>query len=98
MENNLEEPLRPAEIAGYLGMARRTLERRFDRELGLSPARKYLEIRLARSRLAVTRSNQDLREIADSTGFASLSHFISSFHRMFGSTPAVERARRKING
>lgn len=97
MENNLEEPLTPAEIAGYLGLSRRTLERQFQQELGVSPARKYLEIRLARARLAMTRGNQGLDAVAHSTGFASLSHFISAYRTMFGRTPAAERATRKAS-
>ena len=95
MENNLEEPLRPAEIAGYLGVSRRTLERLFLKELGVSPARKYAEIRLTRARLSLVRGSRSLDEVAHATGFSSMSYFISSYRRMFGRTPAAERAAAK---
>ncbi|MDE2399002.1 MAG: GlxA family transcriptional regulator [Burkholderiales bacterium] len=92
MESNVEEPLTPAEIANYLGLSRRTLERLFLRELGLAPARKYLEIRLERARLALLRGSRGLDEVAQSTGFASLSHFVARYREAFGRTPAADRA------
>lgn len=95
MESNVEEPLKPDEIAGYLSMSRRTLERLFLRQLGMSPAHKYLEIRLEKARLAVLRGNRGLDEVAQSVGFASLSHFISRYRQAFGKTPAAERAARQ---
>jgi len=95
MECNVEEPLKPGEIAGYLGVSRRTLERLFQRQLGLSPAQKYLEIRLERARLAMLRGNRGLNEVALSVGFASPSHFIARYRQAFGSTPAADRAARQ---
>lgn len=94
MESNVEEPLRPDEIAGYLGVSRRTLERLFLRQLGMSPAQKYLEIRLERARLAMLRGNRALDEVAQSVGFASPSHFIARYRKAFGKSPAADRAAR----
>jgi transcriptional regulator GlxA family with amidase domain len=95
MESNVEEPLRPNEIAGYLGVSRRTLERLFHRQLGVSPAQKYLEIRLERARLAMLRGSRGLDEVAQSVGFASPSHFIARYRQAFGKTPAADRAARQ---
>ncbi|WP_128002325.1 GlxA family transcriptional regulator [Piscinibacter defluvii] len=95
MESNVEEPLKPDEIAGYLGISRRTLERLFLRQLGMSPAQKYLEIRLERARLAMLRSSRGLDEVAQSVGFTSPSHFIARYRRAFGKTPAADRAARQ---
>lgn len=95
MESNLEEPLTPAEIANYLGLSRRTLERMFKRQLGMTPAHKYLEIRLERARLAMLRGSRSLDEVAQSVGFVSSSHFIARYRRLFGKTPAADRAIRQ---
>lgn len=95
MESNVEEPLTPAEIAGYLGVSRRTIERLFQRQLGLSPAQKYLEIRLEKARLAMLRGNRGLDEVAQSVGFGSPSHFIERYRQAFGRTPAADRAARQ---
>lgn len=94
MESNIEERLSPEEIAGYLGVSRRQLERLFRSELGVSPAEKYMEIRLERARLAVLRTTRALDEIAHSTGFASTSHFIARYRGAFGRTPKADRAAR----
>jgi transcriptional regulator GlxA family with amidase domain len=94
MESNLEEPLSVAEIAHYLGVSRRTLERMFALHLHTTPARKYLETRLTRARLALLRSQRSLDEIAQSYGFCSTSHFVACYRRMHGRTPAAERADR----
>ena len=95
MESNVEEPLKPDEIAGYLGVSRRTLERLFHRQLGVSPAHKYLEIRLERARLAMLRGSRGVDEVAQSVGFASLSHFIARYRQAFGKTPTADRAARQ---
>lgn len=95
MESNLEEPLSPAEIAGYLGISRRQLERLFSEQLGMSPARKYLQLRLERARRALLRSSRAPEDIAQSTGFVSMPHFITRYREAYGCTPAAERAKHR---
>ena len=94
MEGNTEEPLTVAEICRYLHTSRRTLERLFAAHLHTTPSARYRELRLARARLAVLRSQRSLDEIAQSCGFATLSHFVASYRRQFGATPAAERHPR----
>ena len=91
MESNVEEPLSPAEIADYLKISRRQLERQFNEFIKTTPARKYLEIRLARARLSVLRTNRRIDEIAISCGFASTSHFIARYQEIYSNTPQAER-------
>lgn len=92
MQSNVEDLLDIEEIARVLSLSRRQLERLFKAHLGTSPSSKYLELRLARARLAVLRSHRSLDDIAQSCGFATLSHFIARYHRAFASTPAADRA------
>jgi transcriptional regulator GlxA family with amidase domain len=91
MESNVEEPLSPAEIAAYLKVSRRQLERQFRDFLKTSPARKYLEIRLARARLSVLRTNRRIDDIAASCGFASTAHFIARYRAFYAQSPQAER-------
>lgn len=99
MENNVEEPLKPGEIADYLNISRRQLERLFSEHLQSSPARKYLDIRLANGRLSVLRTNRRIDEIALSCGFLSAAHFITKYRELFGKTPQSERnALAQIDG
>lgn len=94
MESNLEEPLTPLEIASYLGVSRRTLERVFQQVLGMSPAQKYMALRLARARIAMLRTQRGLDEVAAASGFASASHFVTRYREAFGRTPMADRAGR----
>ena len=94
MESNVEEPLTPSEIADYLKISRRQLERQFQIFLKTSPSRKYLEIRLARARLSVMRTNRRMDEIAPACGFSSSAHFISCYREIYGNTPQAERLAR----
>lgn len=91
MESNVEEPLSPGEIADYLKISRRQLERQFREFLDIAPSRKYLEIRLARARLLVLRTNRRIDEIALSCGFASTAHFIARYREFYANTPQSER-------
>lgn len=96
MESNLEEPLSPVEIARCLGISRRQLERLFGEQLGVSPARRYLQLRLERARTALLRSTRALEDVAQSTGFASMPHFITRYREAYGCTPTADRARRRV--
>ena len=91
MENNVEEPLSPAEIADYLKISRRQLERQFQAFVKTSPSRKYLEIRLARARLSVMRTTRHIDDIAQACGFSSSAHFISCYRDVYGITPQAQR-------
>ena len=91
MENNVEEPLTPTEIADYLKISRRQLERHFQAFVKTSPSRKYLEIRLARARLSVMRTTRRIDDIAQACGFSSSAHFIACYRETYGNTPQAER-------
>jgi transcriptional regulator GlxA family with amidase domain len=91
MESNVEEPLSAAEIADYLKISRRQLERQFREYLDTAPARKYLEIRLAKAKLSVLRTNRKIEEIAMSCGFKTTAHFIERYREVYANTPQSER-------
>jgi len=91
MESNLEEPLTPSEIADYLKISRRQLERQFREHLDTAPSRKYLEIRLAKARIFVLRTNKNLNEIAMACGFKTTAHFIERYGEIYSNTPHSER-------
>lgn len=91
MENNVEDPLTSAEIADYLKISRRQLERQFREYLDTAPSRKYLEIRLAKARLSVLRTSRKIDEIAMSCGFKTTAHFIERYRVVYSNTPQSER-------
>ncbi|MCO6185768.1 GlxA family transcriptional regulator [Rhizobium sp. L1K21] len=97
MEANLAEPLSLLEIADYAGLSRRQIERLFRQEMGRSPARYYLEIRLDRARHLLTQSTLPVVEVAVACGFVSASHFSKCYREVYHRSPQQERADRKAS-
>ena len=96
MENNLSEPLSLVEIADDADLSRRQIERLFRQEMGRSPARYYLEIRLDRARHLLVQSSMPVVEVAVACGFVSASHFSKCDREVYNRSPQQERAERKL--
>lgn len=95
MEANLSEPLSLVEIARHVSLSRRQIERLFRQEMGRSPARYYLEIRLDRARHLLVQSTMPVVEVAIACGFVSASHFSKCYRELYAKSPQQERAERK---
>ena len=95
MEANLAEPLSLIEIADHVDLSRRQIERLFRTEMGRSPARYYLEIRLDRARHLLIQSSMPVVEVAVACGFVSASHFSKCYRELSARSPQQERIDRK---
>ncbi len=93
MEANVEEPLQTDEIARRVAVSRRQLERLFKQHLGTVPSRYYLDIRLQRARKLLRETRHSLLQVALMCGFASGSHFSTTYSSVFGVAPRHERQR-----
>ena len=91
MEANIEEPIGLLELAGFVGVSRRQLERLFKANLAISPSRHYLNLRLFRSRELLKQTNLSTVEIASLCGFKSTPHFSKCYRGRFGVAPRMER-------
>ncbi|WP_420012283.1 GlxA family transcriptional regulator [Tateyamaria sp.] len=91
MENNLEDPLRPDEIAQVIELSTRQLERLFAKHLGMSPKRHYLQLRLEKARGLLRQTSLSVTDICVACGFRSLSHFSKSYRATFGLSPGQEK-------
>lgn len=103
MEANLSEPLKLADMSPVSGLSRRQMERLFRREMGRSPARYYLDMRLERAHLLLLTSSLPVIEIAMACGFSTASHFSRTYREQHGCTPQQTRMaevqrRREIAG
>lgn len=87
MRNNLDEPLGRDELSHHVGLSTRALERLFRRHLDSSPARHYLELRLARARELLLNDTINIGEIALACGFVSGAHFSRAFSDRYGQSP-----------
>lgn len=91
MHQNIETPLTIADIARRVGIARRSLERRFKQLLGRSPSDCYIVMRLDQADLLLKNTEQTIAAIATATGFCDTSHFTRTYRRHRGSLPSHER-------
>lgn len=97
MEQSIEEPVSPAELADDVGMSTRQLERLFRRYLNRSPKRYYMELRLARARNLLMQTDLSVINVALACGFASPSHFSKCYRAQYGTTPYRERGAHGLD-
>lgn len=91
MEENIEEPISPADLAEDVGMSTRQLERLFRRYLNRSPKRYYMELRLKKARNLLMQTDMSVINVALACGFASPSHFSKCYRALYKTTPYRER-------
>ncbi len=91
MEANIREPIGQLELASYVDLSRRQLQRLFQKFLLCTPSRYYLQLRLQRARELLLQTDMSLVEVAAQTGFVSNSHFSKSYKEFFGYAPSTER-------
>jgi len=91
MEAYIETPVSISVIADAIQVSARQLERLFRTELGKTPSRYYLEIRLNRAKLLLAQTAMPILQVAVATGFTSPAHFSKTYKEQFGRTPSAER-------
>jgi transcriptional regulator GlxA family with amidase domain len=96
MQQNIEVPVPVAALAGQMQVARRTLERRFLADLGQTPAKVYLDLRLDRALLRLRTTEEPVSEIGLSTGFCDGTHLARVLKAHRGVSPAEYRKARRI--
>ncbi len=95
MERNWESALSCEALATSAGLSLRQLERLFREELGTTPARFYLQLRLERARGLLLQTDLSVLEVATACGFLSGSHFTRCYRSRYGRTPRDERRPRR---
>jgi len=92
MEANIEEPIELEELACFVGISRRQLERLFLKHLNCTPSRYYLKLRLNRARQLLKQTTNSIIEVASMCGFVSAPHFSRCYRKYLGVSPKEERA------
>ena len=95
MHRNMASPLPLAALSAAVGVAPRSLNRIFQRELGLSPGHYGQSIRLNLARSLAEETKLSTAEIAADTGFSSASVLSRAFGRHFGRTIRDFRRERR---
>ena len=94
MASHVENPLSVSELAKKVSTSKRTLNRVFERELGMTPGRYQKMFRLQRARYLVQDTELGVEQIALRCGFSSASAFCRAFRSEFDTT--VGRFRQQL--
>lgn len=95
-QQNLEQPLHIRQVAKLIGVSQRQLERQFGAYCGMSPGKKYKDLRLSQARNFVVRTNLSITEISVITGFASVSGMAASYRKKYNTTPTYDRRKLRF--
>lgn len=91
MEANIEEAIELDELATYVGLSRRQLERLFQKYLHCTPSKYYMRLRLFRARQLLKQTSMSIIDIAAACGFVSTPHFSKCYREHLGIPPREER-------
>ncbi|MDQ2067810.1 GlxA family transcriptional regulator [Xinfangfangia sp. CPCC 101601] len=91
MQDKIEYPIPPSEIARKIGVSTRQLERLFSRHMNSTPKTYYMRLRMEQARNLLLQTNMQVIEVSVATGFNTPSHFSKIYRKHFGNSPHRER-------
>jgi len=91
LQDNLDQSISIANLATYLGISSRSLNRRFKQATGYSPQAYLQSQRIASARDLLRRSNLSVSEIAWQVGLQDISYFSKLFRQHCEMTPLQYR-------
>ena len=97
MANHIESPRSLTEIAESARLSLRQMQRKFQRQVGVSPHVYYRELRLKRAKSLLMQTDMPVTEVALACGFVSPSHFSACFRKFSGRSP-LEFQSSFLNG
>lgn len=92
---SMHEPLTTQQMAAAVGLSVPHLVQGFKASFGTTPWQYVLRLRLSEARRLLEVSDATVTAIAATVGFATPSHFATSFGRHFGVTPAAYRRAQR---
>lgn len=94
MQANVEFPLPISQIAAQTDLSKRSLERKFNRNLGATPNGYYRELRLNKANNLLLNTDMKINEIGLACGFPS--GFTTIYRDTFGMTPNAARKKGRL--
>ena len=95
IEKNITKPLKLQEIAQVAHLSKFHFCRQFKKYKGMSPFQYHAEIRIARAKNLLWKTQRNISLIAFEVGFHTLSEFSKQFKRSTGLTPSAYRKSLK---
>jgi len=93
IEQHYMENITVEKLAGLGYMSKTTFNRRFKKELGITPIEYLIEVRIKMAKLMLKRKENPVTDIAMRSGFGSSAHFSSCLQKNVGLTPTAYRDR-----
>ncbi len=93
IEAEAHRPIRVGDLVDRFSVSRRSLELRFKKTVGRSPARVIREARLERARRLLEETQKSVKEIALASGFQYQEVMQRAFRQRFDVSPSVYRRR-----
>lgn len=98
IHDNLDRPLRVAELARHTHVSPRQLTRLFAAHVGASPAAYVERVRLERAAALLVRTPEPIKRIAASVGYPGVVPFTHAFTRRHGQPPGRFRRAGDLSG
>ena len=93
---NLSQPIRLREVAWHVGWSEEHFSRVFKAVIGQSPVHYIRQLRLDQAKSYLVGSNHTISEVAEKTGFSSLSVFSRCFQHSVGISPISYRQKERF--
>lgn len=91
MEQHYMDNITVEKLAHLGYMSKTSFNRRFKKEIGITPIDYLIEVRIKMAKLMLTRKSNPITEIAARCGFGSSAHFSTFFQKKAGMTPSEYR-------
>lgn len=96
MAKNIHKSLSNHDLAQAVGMNTCAFIRSFHKEVGQTPQKLYLEMKMNKALLLLAYGERTIEEIAEQTGFCDRAHFSRVFKRFKSMGPAEYRRESKM--
>ena len=92
----MANPPSTAQLAERLGVSRATLDRAFADDIGLSPSKMLMRLRLNEAKRLMAAPNLTFAEIAAQLGYCNAAYFTNIFRDSEGIAPKEWRKRQNL--
>ena len=89
------EPISREDMAAYVGVGERHLDRCFCDEAGITPTTYLSRYRIKQAKLLLESASTSITEVAMSVGFSSSSYFTRVFQSQVGLSPSAYRQGKR---
>jgi LacI family transcriptional regulator len=93
IRDHADSPLRVIDVAEAVAVSRRSLERRFHRELRRTIGDEIARVHLERAKLLLAQTSMPIPRVAKASGYGSPEYLANVFRRSTGLTPLKYRTR-----